>query len=245
MMTHDSYNGRSQPLVIGNQTTNLDFGAQSRSFVDVMQQVDRIAGIDSPVLLVAESCTARRLLASAIHHRSDRRERPFLVINCGAVPADQVGAELTGILEEADGGTLFLDDVHDTSLSLQVKFLDLFQSSDPSARVIAGTKCDLGGEVSAGRFINDLYSRIKTASIVLPSSGDSGQAQTALAGDDEWVTLSEIEGRYVSRVLDHTCGNKQAAARVLQVDRKTLDRMIKRHNIDAQLARSRRKSQTA
>ena len=239
MMTHDSHNGSSQTFVIGNQTTNLDLGAQTQVFVDVMQQVDRIAGTNSPVLLVAESCTVRRLLASAIHHRSDRRERRFLFLSCGAVPAEQVGAELSGILEEAAGGTLFLDDVHDTSLSLQVRFLDLLQAS---ARVIAGTKCDLGGEVAAGRFLNDLYSRLKPASIVLPSSGDSGQSQTAPA--DDWVTLSEIEGRYVARVLDHTCGNKQAAARVLQVDRKTLDRMIKRHHIDAQLARSRRKTLT-
>ena len=244
MMTHDSYNGRSQTFVIGNHTTNHDVGGQIQSLVDVMEQVDRLAGTNAPLLLVAESCTARRLLASAIHHRSDRRERPFLVINCGAAPAEQIGAELTGILEEAGGGTLLLDEINDTSLSLQVKLLDVLQASDARARVIAGTKCDLGSEVAAGRFINDLYSRLKTASIVLTGSADSAQSQTALAADDEWVTLSEIEGRYVARVLDHTCGNKQAAARVLQVDRKTLDRMIKRHHIDAQQARNRRKAQT-
>jgi len=61
----------------------------------------------------------------------------------------------------------------------------------------------------------------------------------------DWVTLSEIEGRYVARVLEHTRGNKQAAARVLAVDRKTLDRMIKRHNIDCQHARALRAKASA
>ena len=66
-----------------------------------------------------------------------------------------------------------------------------------------------------------------------PCVGDysAQQPESALVNDD-WVTLSVIEGRYVARVLEHTGGNKQAAARVLAVDRKTLDRMIKRHHID-------------
>ena len=59
--------------------------------------------------------------------------------------------------------------------------------------------------------------------------------------NEDWVTLSEIEGRYVARVLEHTGGNKQAAARILAVDRKTLDRMIKRHNINSHHTRPRAK----
>jgi DNA-binding NtrC family response regulator len=78
----------------------------------------------------------------------------------------------------------------------------------------------------------------------LPQSirNSSTNPQPAPGGDpanDDWVTLSEIEGRYVARVLEHTSGNKQAAARILDVDRKTLDRMIKRHNIDFSTYRSR------
>ena len=65
------------------------------------------------------------------------------------------------------------------------------------------------------------------------------------SANEEWVTLSVIEGRYVARVLEHTGGNKQAAARVLAVDRKTLDRMIKRHNIDCQHARALRAKASA
>lgn len=74
-------------------------------------------------------------------------------------------------------------------------------------------------------------------------SSEVGKSELIPATDvanEDWVTLSEIEGRYVTRVLEHTGGNKQAAARILAVDRKTLDRMIKRHNINSHHARSPR-----
>ena len=71
-------------------------------------------------------------------------------------------------------------------------------------------------------------------------AGNSEPIPTTDAPDEDWVTLAEIEGRYVTRVLEHTGGNKQAAARILAVDRKTLDRMIKRHNINSHHARSPR-----
>jgi len=75
--------------------------------------------------------------------------------------------------------------------------------------------------------------------------GDTMTTETTPAPEpvnDDWVTLSEIEGRYVARVLEHTGGNKQAAARVLAIDRKTLDRMIKRHNIISPHSRQRAKA---
>ena len=71
-------------------------------------------------------------------------------------------------------------------------------------------------------------------------AGKSESMPATDAANEDWVTLSEIEGRYVTRVLEHTGGNKQAAARILAVDRKTLDRMIKRHNINSHHARSQR-----
>jgi DNA-binding NtrC family response regulator len=71
-------------------------------------------------------------------------------------------------------------------------------------------------------------------------AGNSEHSPAAEPVNEDWVTLSEIEGRYVTRVLEHTGGNKQAAARVLAVDRKTLDRMIKRHHISSHHARGQR-----
>ena len=80
----------------------------------------------------------------------------------------------------------------------------------------------------------------------LPDSSPVGRSQAAEESDvEEWVPLSVIEGRYVAKVLEHTRGNKQAAARILGVDRKTLDRMIKRHNIETGSLRSRAKPPTA
>lgn len=76
---------------------------------------------------------------------------------------------------------------------------------------------------------------------ILPSAQSCADSQTTLTqpADEDWVSLSEIEGRYVARVLEHTGGNKQAAARILAVDRKTLDRMIKRHHIETPHFRQR------
>ena len=86
---------------------------------------------------------------------------------------------------------------------------------------------------------------LNAVSIALPPLPDhqvniSPDTSAPSDASEDWVSLSEIEGRYVARVLEHTRGNKQAAARVLEVDRKTLDRMIKRHNIDCQHARALR-----
>jgi DNA-binding NtrC family response regulator len=285
-------------------------------------------------------------VASAIHHRSGRSDQPFVAVNCGAIPADLIEAELfghvrgsftgadrdrRGLWEEADGGTVFLDEITETNSSFQVKLLRALQMGEirrvgsnqtqkVDVRVIAASNRNVEEEVSAARFRTDLFYRLNAVSIVLPPLRDRREdipplAQTfadrvyslspsvkfsseALAllerynwpgnirelenavvravamcdgtirvkdlpqrvrnnslapGDavkseptpatepaiEDWVTLSEIEGRYVARVLEHTGGNKQAAARLLAVDRKTLDRMIKRHNINSQHARQR------
>ena len=111
-------------------------------------------------------------------------------------------------------------------------------------RVIAAGNRNIEQKVAAGRFHSDLFQRLSALSIMLPQcvSDYSAQQPESTNGsvDDDWVTLSVIEGRYVARVLEHTGGNKQAAARVLAVDRKTLDRMIKRHHIDCHHARRSR-----
>jgi DNA-binding NtrC family response regulator len=102
-----------------------------------------------------------------------------------------------------------------------------------NVRVLAASGRDVEHEVAAGRFCKDLFDCLSAVSIDLPPQSESDQSITAEPANDDWVTLSVIEGRYVARVLEHTQGNKQAAARVLAVDRKTLDRMIKRHHIDS------------
>ena len=87
--------------------------------------------------------------------------------------------------------------------------------------------------------VKDLPQRVRNYSLSLGDAAKFGTMPATEAAIEDWVTLSEIEGRYVARVLEHTGGNKQAAARVLAVDRKTLDRMIKRHNINSHHTRQR------
>ena len=243
--------------------SEIDLG-RSQAFVEMMQQVDLVAGTNSPVLLTGEPGAGKELVAAAIHHRSGRSNRPFVVIDCASVPAELIETRLfgrdqdrKGLFEEIDGGTIFLDELTQTGPSVQLKLLRLLQTGeiDPggsnetpkvNVRVIAASSCNFEEEVSSGRFSSELYNTLNAVSIAIPSPYDHHEnmsPESAAPPDpanDDWVTLSEIEGRYVARVLEHTRGNKQAAARVLAVDRKTLDRMIKRHNIDCQHARALR-----
>ena len=247
---------------------DIDLG-RSQAFVEMMKQVDLVSSTNSPLLLTGEPGAGKEFVAAAIHHRSGRSDRPFIVINCAAIPAELVETKLfgrdqdrIGLLEEIDGGTVFLDELTQTGPSVQLKLLRMLHTGEMSragssetqkinVRVIAASSCNFEEEVAAGRFSSDLFNTLNAASIAIPpwqdphenfSPGPSAPAESA---NDDWVTLSEIEGRYVARVLDHTRGNKQAAARVLAVDRKTLDRMIKRHNIDCQHARALRAKASA
>ena len=208
---------------------------RSHAFIEVLKEVDHVSSTDSPVLLIGDSGTIRALVASAIHHCSNRREHPFVAINCGSSTAEPIPAEL---LEQADGGTLFLDEIMETSSSFQERLFDLLQTGSVDARIIAAVSSNIEQEVTAGKFRSDLFDYLNAATIVLSPLGDEPKKPEPLVED--WVTLSEIEGRYVARVLEHTRGNKQAAARVLSVDRKTLDRMIKRHHIIPQHTRGQR-----
>src|SRR5689334_20227103 len=200
-----------------------------QTFVEIIEQVDRIADTDLPVLLVGESGCCTELIASMIHHRSGRREQPFVAVDCDAPSAQSIEAELFGLWEQAGGGTLFLDEITRTTVSFQTKLLRLLQSGEEwvEVRLVAGSHRNVEDEVAAGRFSHDLFACLNRASIVMPLLRVPHQA------NNDWVTLSVIEGRYVARTLEHTGGNKQAAARLLAVDRKTLDRMIKRHHIDS------------
>jgi DNA-binding NtrC family response regulator len=240
---------RSSPTqrVAAYYHSNIELVGRSQAFIEVMKHVDRIANADLPVLLTGESVTGRELVACAIHQRSDRRDQPFLVFNCGAVPEQLLESELfgnedrPGLYEEAEGGTLFLDEITETTSSFQVELLRALQTGEirragsnavqkVNVRVIAAGDRTLEQELAAGRFCSDLFQRLSAVSIALPECETARPKSTTANGD--WVTLSVIEGRYVARVLEHTGGNKQAAARVLAIDRKTLDRMIKRHHID-------------
>jgi len=217
----------------------------NQTFIEIMKQIDQIAATNLPVLLIGESGCCTELVASMIHHLSSRREQPFVAVDCGATPVDSLETELFGSWQQAEGGTVFLQEITGTTTLFQTKLLAVLQSGEISesqridVRLIAGSHRNVEEEVVAERFSNDLFSYLNQASIILPLLRE--QRPT----NNDWVTMSMIEGRYVARVLEHTGGNKQAAARLLAVDRKTLDRMIKRHHIDSHHMRALRAKASA
>lgn len=162
---------------------------RSRAMTRLIQRAKKVALRSVPVLIEGESGTGKEMLARAIHQAGPRSAKPFLAINCGAIPETLIESELfgheknaftgassvrAGHFESADGGTLFLDELGELPLSAQVKLLRVLQegevtrlgSSKPkkvSVRVIAATHRDLVTEVAAGRFREDLFYRLAVA----------------------------------------------------------------------------------
>jgi DNA-binding NtrC family response regulator len=308
----------------------------SPRFVECLKMVGRVATTDLPVLITGESGTGKEVVAKAIHRRSSRAGSPFVAVNCGAIPVELIESELfghakgsftgadrdrIGLWQNADGGSIFLDEITETGLLFQVKLLRALQESEirrvgsnssvkVDVRVIAATNRRIEDEVEAGRFRQDLMYRLNGITIELPplrerredipmlaehflvSSGVGGEstrefsrealdvmksynwpgnvrelenavlhaismsdsaiypehlparmqgsahaADTAVSLDDgepgkdqRWMTLAEAEAEYVAKVLKHTSNNKQAASRILNIDRKTLSRIANRYS---------------
>ena len=181
--------------------TELRSQARSRSLVGTgpaMQRiydlVAQVAATKSNVLISGESGTGKELVARAIHEQSDRAERPFVAVNCAAIPENLLESELfghvkgaftgavqnkAGLFETADQGTLFLDEVGELSPTLQVKLLRVIQDKcirrvggtgdrRVDVRLLAATNRELEQEVSEGRFREDLYYRLNVIQIGLP-----------------------------------------------------------------------------
>ena len=310
---------------------------RSPKFVECLKMVGRVAASDLPVLVTGESGTGKEIVASAIHQRSKRRGGPFVVVNCGAIPVELIESELfghvkgsftgasgdrVGLWEQADGGTIFLDEVTETSPLFQVKLLRTLQLGEIrrvgsnrtikiDARVIAATNRNIEAEVADGRFRQDLMYRLNAVTICLPplrervediqllaehfasaagrsgapairfsaaalelmkryswpgnvrelenavlhaasmtddvvypdhlperirefdremfSAESNGDPSSSSNSNGPLAPLADIEAAYVAKVLAHTGGNKQAAARILQIDRKTLTRILARN----------------
>ncbi|MGZ4990955.1 MAG: sigma 54-interacting transcriptional regulator [Methylobacter sp.] len=172
-----------------------DFVSGSKLMRTVMEQVRMVARTDTPVLLLGETGTGKELLARAIHEFSDRSAAIMVKVNCAALPAELIESELfghekgaftgatqqrKGRFELADGGSLFLDELGELSLSAQAKLLRVLQEQEfervggsetirVDVRVIAATNRNLAEEVSLGRFRSDLYYRLNVFPVEVPA----------------------------------------------------------------------------
>ena len=166
----------------------------SHPMQEVYRMIHQVAGADATVLIRGESGTGKELVASAIHYRSERRDRPLVKVNCAALSEALIESELfghekgaftgatrtrRGRIEEAEGGTLFLDEIGDFSSTVQVKLLRVLQEKEyqrvgsgqtrnADVRIIAATNRDLEEAVEDGEFREDLYYRINVVPIFLP-----------------------------------------------------------------------------
>src|SRR5512145_1755954 len=301
---------------------------ESAPLREVLTLIGRVAASDSPVLIHGESGTGKELIARGVHLRSPRADRPFVSINCGALPDTLLETELfghkkgafsgavssrVGLFEAASGGTLFLDEIGEMSAAMQVRLLRALDSGEVrrvgeerafhvDVRVVAATSKDLTREAAEGRFRWDLFYRVSTISVPVPPlrqrrpdipllvqhfavpggrngkplrfapeaterlmnyhwpgnirelrnlierllilhEGDEVKAAdlpielgtpprvTAEPTEANLVSLQEMERRHVERVLSATGWNKAQAARVLDVDIKTLNKKIRDYGL--------------
>lgn len=304
----------------------------SRAMLDLFKMVGKVAPSDSTVLILGESGTGKELLARQIHKFSKRANKKFVAINCGALTETLLESELfghvrgaftgavaerNGLFKEADGGTIFLDEITETSLAFQMKLLRVLQEGEilpvgmstprrVDVRVIAATNQDIDNLVESKRFRMDLLYRLRVITLLVPPlrerredillliefflkkysitnripsylsdeavdmlqsydwPGNVRELENAiesaviLSGSpiigldslpekiykhkkqpvstsenykpvfENMVSLADMQYQYTKRVLDFVSGNKSRAARLLQIDRKTLDRIVTR-----------------
>jgi len=177
-----------------DETAREAIVGHSKPMQDVYKAIGRVATADATVLIRGESGTGKELVARAIYQHSLRAEKPFLVINCVAIPENLLESELFGYekgaftgaahrrvgkIEQAHGGTVFLDEIGDMPFSIQAKILRLLQEKSierlggrqpipVDVRILAATNRDLEAALEKGRFREDLYYRLKVVTISLP-----------------------------------------------------------------------------
>jgi len=160
----------------------------------ITQLIRKVAVTDATILIMGESGTGKELVARAVHTLSSRADRPFIPVNCGAIPAELLESEMfghergaftgavgarAGMFQLANGGTIFLDEVGEMSGNLQVKLLRVLQDKEVrpvgadrslkvDVRVIAASNKELAAEVDAGNFREDLFYRLQVIPIVMP-----------------------------------------------------------------------------
>ena len=186
--------GPPQLAIGGGETWRAGIVTRSPKMEDLLRRARLIAESDASVLLVGESGTGKEVLAQAIHRASPRVDKPFIGVNCGAIPEPLLESELfghargaftgavqahKGMFQAADGGTLFLDEIGDMPIPLQVKLLRVLQESEVrpvgstqtipvNVRILSATHRNLEEQKANGLFREDLYYRLNVVSLRLP-----------------------------------------------------------------------------
>jgi len=215
--------------LLSERLEQIRFGSiigASPAMLDVFKKVEKVATTDISVLITGETGTGKELIAREIHQRSARAKRPFVTINCGAIPENLLESELfghvkgsftgavatrAGKFQAADGGTLFLDEIGEMPLPLQVKILRALQEhvvvrvgetrpERVDIRIIAATNKDLEEEIRRGRFREDLYYRLNVVNIHLPPLRERGDDILVIAK----YLLGKFSEEYGSKVKGFT-----------------------------------------
>ena len=192
--------------------------SRSNRMEELLAEAKMVAASDASILLLGESGTGKELLAQAIHNASPRAKKPFVAINCGAIPETLLESELfghmkgaftdavsnhKGLFQEADGGTLMLDEIGDMPLPLQVKLLRVLQehvirplgssqSIPVNVRIISATHCNLDAAMSNNEFREDLYYRLNVVTLNLPSLSERREDIPLLANH----FLNQLAAKY-------------------------------------------------
>lgn len=179
---------------LDRQTGMVELIGRHPAFLHVLDLTQKAAAWDLPVLITGESGTGKELIAKALHHWGGRKGKPWIAINCGALPGNLVESELfghekgaftgafstrTGLVEAADQGTLFLDEVGELDITVQAKLLRFLESGEyrrighnrlykSQVRIVAATNKNLEEAIAAGQFREDLYYRLSGVILRLP-----------------------------------------------------------------------------
>lgn len=214
---------------------NIALVGESGPMKDLKQLIARVAPATSWVLITGENGTGKELVAQNIHYLSSRASRPFVDINCAAIPTELIESELfghekgaftgadkakKGKFDHANGGTLFLDEIGDMSLSAQAKILRILQERkfqrvggtetiEVDVRVVAATNKDLENEIRAGRFREDLYHRLNVIPIRVPSMKDRREDIAALVS--HFGETFSREGGYNKKIFSDRAMEKMAS----------------------------------
>ncbi len=192
-----------------NDSLQKKFGilGKSAGVQTMLETIEQVAPTDISVLIAGESGSGKELVASALHKHSRRSHKPFVIVNCGAIPAGIIESELfghkkgaftgaqsdrKGYFQSADGGTIFLDEIGETPLETQVKLLRVLEQGEflpvgssasmkVDVRIVAASNRNLEKEVEAGTFRKDLFYRLKAITLTVPSLRDRREDIAILA----------------------------------------------------------------